>query len=87
MKDLELSDLYNPDRIVTVLLKDGTQITADSDQGFQIYKKCTELWQKMKDGRLMRVKRWYSKSVICYYKDASQEKKDEMKKLGIGQNG
>ena len=65
--ELGLKNLYNPNKINGVLLKNGNFIKASEIQGFQTYPKSVELWE-MVDHRLMRVARWLSKSIICTYK-------------------
>ena len=67
MEFLELKDLYNPDNIQAILTKNNDFISADEDQGFQEYPGSVELWQKLDDGRLLRVRRWLKKSIIAYY--------------------
>ena len=68
MNDLNLNDLHNPNHVDAILLKDNGYISADKDQAWQEYPGSYELWQKMDDGRLMRVQRWLKKSVIATYK-------------------
>ena len=67
MNELQLSDLHNPDKITSILTTNSGYITACKDQGFQLYPKSVELWQKMEDGRLLRVRRWTSKTLIATY--------------------
>jgi hypothetical protein len=72
MKYLELTDLYNPEKYTGILLTNGNYVEAEENQGFQYYEKnnritLMELWQKLPDGRLLKVKGWYSKSIIAYY--------------------
>ena len=67
MKNLKLTDLHNPENITGFLHTNGNYYEADKGQGFQEYPGSIELWEKLKDGRLLRVKRWLKKSVICYY--------------------
>jgi len=65
---MKISDLHNPNKITAILHKDGNLIAADSkDQGFQEYPGSWELWQKLDDGRLLRVQRWLKKSIVCIY--------------------
>ena len=71
IKGLGLINLYNPDKVNGVLLKNGDFIQAGDLQGFQTYPKSVELWE-MCDHRLMRVARWLSKSIICSYKEAKK---------------
>jgi hypothetical protein len=67
MGELNLADLYNPNNISAVLINNTGVVEAGKNQGFQEYPKSVELWEKMEDGRLLRVKRWLSKSIICKY--------------------
>ena len=69
MEHLKLSDLRNP-RGVTGILHDNAKIgyiTADTDQGWQEYPGSWELWQKLKDGRLLRVGRWLKRAILVTY--------------------
>jgi len=67
--DLILKDLYNPDEITSFLhYKRDVIIEAGENQRFQVYPNCIELWE-MYEGRLMRVQRWLSKSILCTYTD------------------
>ena len=65
--ELELTDLYNPKEIKAVLLTNGNFVEATENQGWQEYPKSIELWEKLEDGRLLRVKRWLSKSIVAFY--------------------
>ncbi len=65
--ELQLTDLHNPRKVTALLLTRGRLIEPDTDQGLQEYPGSWELWQKMDDGRLLRVCRWLKKSVICAY--------------------
>ena len=67
MENLKINDLYNPNGITSFLHTNGNIYEAGENQGFQEYPGSIELWEKLKDGRLMRVKRWLKKSVITYY--------------------
>jgi HJR/Mrr/RecB family endonuclease len=67
MDELQLSDLYSPNEINAILTTNNGYIKACKDQGFQEYPNCIELWQKMEDGRLLRVHRWTSKTLIATY--------------------
>ena len=69
MDFLNLSDLHNPDKTTGILLKDTTYIVASQNQGFQETKGRYELWEKLKDGRLLMVIRWNKKSVLATYID------------------
>ncbi len=64
MRNLELSDLHNPEEIIGFLHKNNNFYEAGENQAFQDYPKSLELWGKLKDGRLMLVKRWYKKSIL-----------------------
>ncbi len=68
MVGLTLNDLHNPNNITGILLKNNDFIQADINQGFQEYPKSIELWEKLTDGRLLRVRRWLEKSIIATYK-------------------
>jgi len=65
--ELELTDLHNPKQIEAVLFTDGNLVETSENQGWQEYPKSIELWEKLEDGRLLRVKRWLSKSIVAYY--------------------
>ena len=73
----ELTDLYNPKQIEAVLFKDGNYIEAYENQGWQEYPKSIELWEKLDDGRLFRLKRWLSKSIVAYYQKTKDD--DDLK--------
>ena len=73
MGNLELSDLYNPRNIKAIYVVNKKQceiICADDDQGFQEYPRSFELWQKLSDGRLLRVQRWLKKSITNTFDEA-----------------
>ena len=65
--ELELKDLHNPKQIEAVLFTNGDLVEASDNQGWQEYPKSVELWEMLEDGRLMRVKRWLSKSIVAFY--------------------
>jgi len=68
MQNLTLNDLVNPREIKAVLVCNSKQnaiVEACDDQGFQEYPGSIELWQSLPDSRLLRVKRWLKKSIIC----------------------
>lgn len=68
IKDLQLSDLHNPQKVVGVFLKNGDYFEALKDtQGWQERPGSWELWQKMECGFLIRVQRWLKKSVVGVY--------------------
>jgi hypothetical protein len=69
MNFLNLSDLRNPDKTTGILLNDTTYIAVGENQGFQETKGRYELWEKLKDGRLLMVIRWNKKSVLATYID------------------
>lgn len=65
MKYLELKDLFNPNKINGFIHKDGYKVIAiNENQGFQEYPKSIELWEKLEDGRLLRIQRWLKKSIL-----------------------
>ena len=68
MKELQLSDLHNPRGTTAIFHCSAGFIEICKDQGFQEYPGSWELWQKMEDGRLMRVARWLKKCVVSTYK-------------------
>ena len=64
---MTLGDLHNPNRIERLFhLKGQHWICKSEDQGWQEYPGSVELWQKLEDGRLLRVQRWLKRSVIVY---------------------
>lgn len=65
--EFELTDLHNPKEIKAVLLTNGNFVEVSENQGWQEYPKSIELWEKLEDGRLLRVKRWLSKSIVAFY--------------------
>jgi len=71
--DLELADLHNPSKVVSVLVGYGRfrvkthYFVAAADQAWQEWPGSWELWQKMEDGRLCRALRVLKKSVIATY--------------------
>ena len=68
MPFLNLSDLYNPQNVTAILTNCNNFIERDlKDQAFQETKGRFELWQKLQDGRLLYVKGWNKKSIICTY--------------------
>ncbi|MBE1299776.1 MAG: hypothetical protein GJ680_07705 [Alteromonadaceae bacterium] len=68
MQDLQLSDLVNEEQTKAVLLNNGDLVEASTNQGFQVLPKTVELWEKLEDGRLLRLKRWIkSRSILAYY--------------------
>ena len=70
---MDLTNLHNPDKITGVLIKDVGLVKAGEFQGFQTYPKSVELWEQLIDGRLFRLRRWLSKSIICTYKQLNKE--------------
>ena len=68
MKHLELLDLHNAENINAILTTREGFITAGYDQGFQIYPKRIELWQKLPDRRLLKVKGWTTSVIATYTK-------------------
>ena len=69
---MDLSDLHNPDKTTAILLNNTTYIVAGENQGFQETKGRYELWEKIKDGRLLMVIRWNKKSVLATYIDKKE---------------
>lgn len=67
MTDLTLNDLHNPYKITAILVyRTDDFIEAADNQGFQETPGKIELWQKMNDGRLLRVQAWRKTSVATY---------------------
>jgi hypothetical protein len=66
LEELKLSDLYNPRGIVELfhLKKQVWIVPTPEKQGFQEYPGSVELWEKLDDGRLLRVQRWLKTSVM-----------------------
>jgi hypothetical protein len=60
---MNLSELYNPQKITCIALKKGTYVEPCDNQAFQEYPKSVELWQDMGNGCILRVQRWFKKSV------------------------
>lgn len=80
--DLRLSDLHNPRKVTSILhSKAGYIVLNPKNQGFQEWPGSWELWQKMEDGRLMRVVRCLKKCVIATYTDNIEEDEIEGKEL------
>ena len=70
MKDLQLADLYNPNKVAAVLHNNGKYYECDErNQAFQETGGRYEIWQKLKDGRLLLVIRWNKSSIIATYKE------------------
>lgn len=64
--DLMLSDLRNPRGVRAIFHgKRGIWIERGDNQGFQEYPRSWELWEKLEDGRLLRVMRWLKRSIIA----------------------
>jgi hypothetical protein len=71
MEELHLSDLHNPNNVSALLIKKGTLIVEASEgQRFQERSGSWELWQKLEDGRLLRVRRYVKRGVIATYTEA-----------------
>ena len=69
MSQLQLHDLSNPRQITEVFhLRQQHYVVPGTDQAFQEYPGSVELWQRLEDGRIMRVQRWLKKSIIVYTK-------------------
>jgi hypothetical protein len=60
-----ISELHNPNNIIGFLHVNGNEYKLNNNQGFQEYPRSLELWEKLPDGRLVLLKRWYKKS-ICF---------------------
>ena len=75
MKDLELTDLYNPKKLTAFLHKNGKYYETCDSTAIQVYykdKKETqiskiEFWEKLKDGRLLKIIGFTNKSIIATY--------------------
>lgn len=63
--ELNLSDLHNPQHVTAVFHRRKMHwIGCDpKTQGFQEWPGSWEVWEKLEDGRLMRVARWLKKSI------------------------
>ena len=62
---MELSELNNPNEITKIfLLKKEYWVDLGENQGFQEWPGSVELWEKLEDGRLMRICRWLKKSIL-----------------------
>ena len=68
--DLQLTDLYNPNGITSISTKYG-MIELAENQEFQEYPGSIELWQKLPDGRLIKIDRWIKGKTVHHaeYKD------------------
>ena len=66
MKDMTLKDLYNPNKITAIYLRDRTNaiVELNEDEGFQEYPRLIEIWQQLSDGRLFLLKRWRKSSIL-----------------------
>lgn len=60
---LSLSDLHNPNKIIGFIHNNGNRYVLWENQGFQEYPGSVELWEKLDDGRLIRIRRWLKKSI------------------------
>lgn len=70
---LQLTDLHNPHNITAIMSTSGQFTERDkTDQGFQETKGRYELWQKMDNGHLMKVKGWNKKAILATYKDSEE---------------
>lgn len=63
MEYLNLTDLHNPNKIMGVWHSMKGVIMSTKNQSFQEYPKTIELWEKLDDGRLLRVDRYFKKSL------------------------
>ena len=64
-----LNELHNPNNIEGILLWNrgkSKEIGKAENQRFQEYPKSVELWELLKDGRLLRVQRWLKKSITHF---------------------
>jgi len=68
MTNLDLTDLTNPRHVVAVMDKAGTCYEAGPDQGWQDRPGSWELWQRMENGLLLRIRRWRKTSIIATYR-------------------
>jgi len=69
MKDLQLSDLHNPNNITEIFLRNGPVVGIKPGfTAFQELKKSVEIWEKMPDGRLLKVVGFNKSSIsyVCY---------------------
>ena len=70
MEHLTFADLHNPQSVRAIFHgKRQVWIAASPDTAFQEWPGSWELWQKMEDGRLLRVQRWLKKSIIATSKE------------------
>ena len=74
---MTLADLHNPNKVEQLFhLKRQVWICKSEDQGWQEYPGSVELWQKVEDGRLLRVQRWLKRSVIVYFENDPRLEKE-----------
>ena len=66
MEQLQLTDLHNPEKVKAIFTSKEGYIEAGPDQGFQCLPKRVELWQKLEDGRLLKVKGWTTTVIATY---------------------
>jgi len=75
MEFLELTDLYNPEKLTGFLHKNGKYYDTCRSTAIQVYYKDEketqiskiEFWQKFEDGRLLKMVGFTSKSILSTY--------------------
>ena len=78
MKNDELKDLYNPEHLTGFLHTNGNYYVIGENQGIQAYYKDKaekiisriELWERLDDGRLMKLVGFRSRSIVATYTGA-----------------
>ena len=78
MKDLQLTLLYNPKKIKSFLHTNGHIYSTMEKTAIQVYYKDKEeriisrieFWEKLSDGRMMKIVGYRSRSIICTYTEA-----------------
>jgi len=68
MKELQISDLHNPDNVKAIQTNAGLYIEiVPKKQGWQETKGRWQLWEKFLDGRLLCLRQWNKKAVLATY--------------------
>lgn len=73
MKDSQLSDLYNPNKITGLYTLKGksNHYKAEEGSAFQEYPRMIELWVETKYGTIILAKRWRKSSIAFVEYDNS----------------
>jgi|GEM_PF-6804802 len=71
---MNLEDLYNPDNICAIMTTKGVFVEKGPNQGFQETAGRYELWEKLEDGRLLKVKGWNKKATLAAYTKGGGER-------------